>query len=134
MRKMLSALVAGLAVAGGATAIAGAAQAQPYGYYDNSGDYAYRYAPPREYDGSGRYVPYSYYNGYDGYSYAPATGEASAAIGTAMAAAALGHTPYDEYGADPNGVVAPDGHQIKCKLVDDWNDYANRYVKHRVCW
>ena len=134
MRKMLSALAAALAVAGGAAAIAGAAQAQPYGYYDNSGDYAYRYAPPREYDGSGRYKPYSYYNGYDGYDYAPTTPEASAAIGAAMATAALGHTPYDQYGADPNGVVAPDGHQIKCKLVDEWNDYADRYVKRRVCW
>jgi hypothetical protein len=134
MRKLPRALAVSLAAAG-AAAIAGAGQAQPYGDYTGHGaDYAYRYAPPQQYDGSGRYLPYSYYNGYDGYNYAPTTPEASAAVGAAMAAAALGHAPYDRYGPDPNGVVAPDGHQIKCKLVSDWNDYYSRYVKHRVCW
>lgn len=127
MRNSLGAAILALAVAG-------VAQAQPYGDYTGRGaEYGYRYAPPRAYDGAGRYLPYSYYNGYDGYDYPPATPEAGAALAAAMAAAALGHAPYDEYGPDPNGAVAPDGHQIKCKLVSDWSDYYSRYVRRRVC-
>ena len=138
MRKLLSGLVAGLAVAGGAAAIAGAAQAQPYGYYaPGSADYGYRYEPPRAYDGYGGYTPYTYYNGYDGYQgqggYAAPVGQSDAALGAAMASA-VGHPVYDRYGPDPNGLLAPDGHQLKCKLMDTWDDYRHAYVLRRRCW
>ena len=43
-----------------------------------------------------------------------------------------GHPAYDQYGPDPNGTRAPDGHRIKCKLVDGWNDYG-QYVRRRAC-
>ena len=33
--------------------------------------------------------------------------------------------PFDRYGPDPNGMIAPDGHRIKCKLQDD---YGYRYA------
>jgi hypothetical protein len=45
-----------------------------------------------------------------------------------------GHPAYDEYGPDPNGLRAPDGHRIKCKLMDQWDDYAGQYVRRRNCW
>jgi hypothetical protein len=45
-----------------------------------------------------------------------------------------GHPAYDQYGTDPNGLRAPDGHRIKCKLVDQWDGYLGRYVRQRVCW
>lgn len=135
MRKMLSAVVAGLAVAGGAAAIAGAAQAQPYGYYPAPGGYGYRYDPPRVYDSDGRYTTYSYYNGYGAYDGAAgAAGVAGALLGAAIAPEILGHAPYDRYGPDPNGMVAPDGHQIKCKLVDTYDGYYGRYMTRRECW
>jgi len=143
MRKMLSAraagvVAAGLMAAGGAAATAGAAKAQPTGYYPAPGAYAYRYDPPRAYDANGDYTGQTYGDGYDGYDAygdaAAAAGDTGAALGAAVAAATLGHAPYDQYGPDPNGAVAPDGHQLKCKLVQDWNDYADRYVTRRVCW
>lgn len=143
MRRMLSALVAGLAVAGGAAAFTGGAQAQPYGYYGAPGYYGYRYDPPRTYGPTGAYTPYNYYNGYDGYNgYGGYSGydgyggygAAGSVLGAALAPEILGHAPYDEYGPDPNGLVAPDGHQIKCKLIDNWDSYRNAYVKRRQCW
>lgn len=129
MRKMLSALVAGLAVAGGAAAIAGAAQAQPYGYYPAPGYYGYRYEPPRTYDAEGRYTPYTYENGYGS---EPAL--AGVLLGSVLAPDVAGHAPYDQYGPDLNGMVATDGHAIKCKLVDTWSDRYGRYMKRRECW
>jgi hypothetical protein len=45
-----------------------------------------------------------------------------------------GHPAYDEYGPDPNGLRAPDGHRIKCKLVDQWDDDYGQYVRRRNCW
>jgi hypothetical protein len=44
-----------------------------------------------------------------------------------------GHPAYDQYGPDPNGTRAPDGHRIKCKLVDEWNAYG-QYIRRRACW
>jgi hypothetical protein len=41
--------------------------------------------------------------------------------------------PYDRFGPDPNGMIAPDGHVIKCKLRDTWSDRVDRYVTRRVC-
>jgi hypothetical protein len=45
-----------------------------------------------------------------------------------------GDVPYDAYGPDPNGMIAADGHRLKCKLRDDWDDRYDRYVTHRVCY
>jgi hypothetical protein len=45
-----------------------------------------------------------------------------------------GHPAYDQYGPDPNGTRAPDGHRLKCKLVTQWDDYYGQYVRRRACW
>lgn len=45
-----------------------------------------------------------------------------------------GHPAYDQYGPDPNGLRAPDGHRLKCKLVDEWNGYYGQYIRRRACW
>ena len=45
-----------------------------------------------------------------------------------------GHPAYDQFGPDPNGVRAPDGHRLKCKLVDQWDGYAGQYIRRRMCW
>ena len=45
-----------------------------------------------------------------------------------------GHPAYDEFGPDPNGTRAPDGHRIKCKLQDEWDGYLGQYVRRRNCW
>jgi len=143
MRKTLCALVAGLAVAGGAAVIAGAAAAQPYGYYVAPGYYGYRYAPPRVYDYDGRYTPYGYYNGYSGsYGsgyfgnsyYGSSAGLAGALLGAVIAPEVLGRAPSDQYGPDPNGMIAPDGHRIKCKLRNAYDSYSGGYVTRRECW
>ncbi len=127
MRKMLCAMAAGLA------AIAAAARGQPTGYYPGpNASYAYRYAPPRAYGPSGDYTPETYYSGYD--TYYGQEGRWVAPPGAAAAEAAIEHAPRDAYGPDPNGLVAPDGHRIKCKLVGDWSSYAGRHVTRRECW
>lgn len=131
MRMLIGAAVAALAVAG-------AAAAQPYGYYPTpDADYAYRYQPPLGYDADGNYVPgYRYYNGYDGYHHDDVNGAAAlgAAIGQALGGDVdYGHPAYDRYGPDPNGTIAPDGHRIKCKLVEGWDAYG-RWGRHRECW
>jgi hypothetical protein len=130
MRKTLTALGAGLAVLAGAAALGGAAHAQPYGYYRGYGDYAYRYAPPVIYGYDGRYTPYAFYNGYD---------YAGIAVGGAQLGSTMGYvyapgTPYDRYGPDPNGMMAPDGHRIKCKLTTFYDGLYGRYVTRRECW
>jgi hypothetical protein len=132
MRKMLTAAVASLAVAGAAAVIAGAAQAQPYGYYTSDGYYAYRYDPPRAYDAYGNYLPYGYYNGYNGYTTDTALG--AAILGAVIAPSIVGHAPVDRFGPDPNGMVATDGHVIKCKLVTGYDSYLGRYGTRRECW
>jgi hypothetical protein len=137
MRKMLIAAAAGLAVAGGASAVSGAAQAQPYGYYTGNGYYGYRYDPPRAYGYDGRYTPYGYYNGYTPYgttAYSGSAGLAGALLGAVIAPEVLGHAPYDQYGPDPNGMIAPDGHRIKCKLMDSYDSYYGQYRTRRECW
>jgi len=41
--------------------------------------------------------------------------------------------PYDRFGPDPNGMIAADGHRIKCKLQDTYSYRFDRYVTRRVC-
>jgi hypothetical protein len=114
-----------------ATALAGAAHAQVTGYYPGSdASYAYRYVPPIAYGASGDYTPNTYYTGYDAYN--DQDGYYVVMPDAAMAEAALEHARRDAYGPDPNGVLAPDGHRIKCKLVTD--DRYGWPMKHRVCW
>jgi hypothetical protein len=122
MRNLLFAAVAGATVLGGAFA-AQSVQAQPYdGYYDR----AYHYdSYGRRYfeDAYGRhYVEAPRYYDEDGI-----------AVGGAVLGPAMRDVPYDRYGPDPNGLVASDGHRIKCKLQDDYNYRLGRYVTRRVC-
>ena len=121
MRKLLVAAAAVASAFGGAM-IAQAVQAQPYGYYAP----APVYAPGYRYDEFGR--PY-FDDGYRPGYVAPLAG---AVLGPPLADA-FARVPFDRYGPDPNGMIAADGHRIKCKLTDDWDSRVDRYVTHRVC-
>jgi hypothetical protein len=120
MRKLLFAAAAGATVLGGAM-IAGAVQAQPY-YVAPAPAYVAP-GPAYHYDAYGRLV-------YDPAYGAPVVG--GAVIGPPLAGA-VGAVPFDRYGPDPNGMIAADGHKIKCKLTDDYDDRFGRYMTHRVC-
>ena len=131
MRKMLSAAVIGLTALGGAV-IAGGAQAQPYGYYSP--------APYGYYD-NGYYrapAPAPYYNGYyatPSYSYSDGAGLAGALIGSLLGPSYVGPAvPVDRYGPDPNGMIAPDGHRIKCKLRTGYDSRWGGYHTYRQCY
>lgn len=132
MRKMMGAALIGLTVAGGAV-IAGTASAQPYGYY---------YAPAPGYYDNGYYrsSPTPYYNGYNGYygngyyDNNPA-GVAGALIGSLLGGGSYpAGVPVDRFGPDPNGMIAPDGHRIKCKLRSGYDNRIGRYHTFRECW
>jgi len=122
MRKMLGAAVIGLTALGGAV-IASGAQAQPYGYY----------SPPAGYYDNGYYRPAPAYNGY---YRTPAYGDpaalAGALIGSVVDPAYGRGVRVDRFGADPNGMIAPDGHRIKCKLRTGSDSYG-RYRTFREC-
>jgi len=127
MRTMMSAAVIGLTALGGAV-IAGGAQAQPYGYYAP--------APSGYYD-HGYYHSTAPYNGYYqaptyGYYNEPGAALAGALIGSVIGPAYGSAVPVDRYGPDPNGMIAPDGHRIKCKLRTSY-DYG-RYRTYRQCY
>lgn len=130
MRKMLGAALLGLTVAGGAV-IASTAQAQPYGYY----------APAPGYYDHGYYVgPAPVAPVVPAYPAPIYDDQAAAAAASAALGAAIGGyvmTPamrVDQYGPDPNGMIAPDGHRIKCKLRSDWDDQTDHYMTRRECW
>jgi hypothetical protein len=122
MRKLLLAAAAGATALGGVM-IAQAVQAQPY-YVAPAPVYA---APPAgyHYDAYGRLV-------YDPAYVAPPV-VAGAVLGPPLAAIGAA-VPFDQYGPDPNGMIAADGHKIKCKLTDDWDGRFDRYMTHRVCY
>lgn len=123
MRNLLYAAAAAATALGGAT-IASAVHAQPYGYYAPAPAYV---APGYRYDEFGR--PY-YDDGYRRPAYvAPLAGSV---LGPALADG-YARVPVDRYGPDPNGMIAADGHRIKCKLQDDWSDRYDRYMTRRVC-
>jgi hypothetical protein len=119
MRKLMLAAAAAVTAVGG-VAIAETVQAQPY-YV------APAYVPPAgyHYDAYGRLV-------YDPAYVAPPV-VAGAVIGPPVAAVGAA-MPFDQYGPDPNGMIAADGHKIKCKLQDDYDGRFDRYMTHRVCW
>ncbi|HEY0436773.1 MAG TPA: hypothetical protein VGC92_09045 [Phenylobacterium sp.] len=122
MRNLLLAAAAGAAALGGA-AIAPAVHAQPYDYYRP----APAYEPAYRYDDYGRRYDYdeAYRPGY-------AAPMAGAVIGSTIYDT-YGRVPVDRFGPDPNGMIAPDGHRIKCKLRDTWDDRFDRYMTRRVC-
>jgi len=125
MRKLLFAAAAGATVLGGAM-IAQTAQAQPYGYYE-------RVVPGYHYDTYGRrYFEDAYGRHYvdtvPRYDY-----DDDVALGGAVLGSVLGEVPYDRYGPDPNGMIARDGHRIKCKLTDSYDYRIGRYLTRRVC-
>lgn len=127
MRKLLVAAAAGASVLGGAM-IAQTAQAQPYGYYEG-------YAPVYHYDSYGRrYFEDRYGRHYVGDVAPRYDDDDDVVLGGALLGAVLGDVPYDRFGPDPNGMIARDGHRIKCKLMDDWNSRLDRYVTRRVCY
>jgi hypothetical protein len=119
MRKLLFAAAAVASALGGAM-IAQSVQAQPY--YVPAPAYV---APGYHYDDFGRLV---YDPGYRPTYVAPLAGSV---LGPPLADA-YARVPFDRYGADPNGMVAADGHVIKCKLTDDW-DGRYGYHTRRVC-
>ncbi|HEV2531366.1 hypothetical protein [Phenylobacterium sp.] len=125
MRKMLGAAVIGLTAIGGAVIVSGA-QAQPYGYYS---------PPPAGYYDNGYYHPAPTYNGYytaPAYGYNDPAAVAGALIGSVIAPAYGSAVPVDRFGPDPNGMIAPDGHRIKCKLRTGYTTYG-RYRTFREC-
>jgi hypothetical protein len=126
MRKLIFAAVAGATVLSGAM-IAQGAQAQRYGYYE-------RVVPAYHYDSYGR----RYFEDRYGRHYVDEVApryydDDGVAVGGALLGAALGDVPYDRYGPDPNGMIARDGHRIKCKLTSDYG-YNGRYMTRRVCY
>lgn len=129
MRKMLGAAAIGLTALGGAV-IAGSAQAQPYGYYQPAPGYYdngyWRPAPaPAPYYNNGYYANPGYDSG---------AGLAGALIGSLIGPGYASNVPVDRYGPDPNGMIAPDGHRIKCKLRSGYDDRYGRYHTYRQCW
>ncbi len=122
MRKLILAAVAGGTLISGAAMVQTAA-AQAYVVYPP----ARVVEPGYRYDAYGR----PYYD--DGYRAAPGYyAEGGAVLGSALADG-YARVPYDRYGPDPNGMIAPDGHRIKCKLTDDHDYRAGRYMTRRVC-
>jgi len=122
MRKLLLAAMAGGTVLGGAM-IAQTVTAQPYGYY----------APVYHFDSYGRrYFDDAYGRHYvdSDRDYYDAPALAGSVLGPALVEG-YARVPYDRYGPDPNGMIAPDGHRIKCKLTDAYDGY--RYRTRRVC-
>jgi hypothetical protein len=122
MRKLLLAGVAGATLLGAAL-IAQSASAQPYIIYPAGPSVV---EPGYRYDAYGR--PY-YDDGYRAPAYVP---EAGSVLGPALVEG-YASVPYDRYGPDPNGMIAADGHRIKCKLADDYDDYDGRYQTRRIC-
>ena len=127
MRKLVLAAVAGASVLSGAM-IAQGVQAQPYGYYE-------RVTPAYHYDSYGRRYFEDRYGRHYVERVAPRydDDDDGPVVGAAVLGSVLGEVPYDRYGPDPNGMIARDGHRIKCKLTDDWSSRLDRYVTRRVC-
>ena len=121
MRKLLVAATAAAGVLGGAM-IAQGVQAQPYGYYAPRAVLE----PGYRYDEFGR----PYYD--DGYRPGYAAPLAGSVLGPPLADV-YGRVPVDRYGPDPNGMIAADGHRIKCKLTAGYDSRIDRYVTRRVC-
>src|SRR4051812_29135038 len=124
MRKLITAALAGATFAGG-FAVAGTANAQ---YYDRYGNYHRSYAdeyyrvPPPAQD--------PYYYGRRGGS-----ADALSVLGSVLGLddGYMARVPVDRYGPNPHGLIAPDGHRIRCKLRSGYDSYYRGYVKQRTC-
>jgi hypothetical protein len=121
MRKLTMAALAGVMVAGGALA---SCASDPYydGYSVSS---------------MGRYDPYydrSYYGPVyrPGYAYDPGAGLAASVLGSLLGTG-YADVPHDRYGPNPHGMIAPDGHRIRCSLRRSYDRMYNAYVTRRVC-
>ena len=125
MHRLIKIALASVAIVGGAS-LAQGAQAQSYGDYRyNDGYYSRNYAPG-----------YDYYRGEPSYV-APGYDSSAAAAG-AVIGSMLGIDPayggrYDRYGYDPNGMIAADGHRVKCKIRTLWDAHYGRYIERRFC-
>ncbi|HEY8572138.1 hypothetical protein [Phenylobacterium sp.] len=111
---------------------------QPYGYTQ---PYAQPYAQPYGYN-----QPYAYNQPYSSYGSNNGLSAGLAVLGSlfGLNTSALSYngygynTPYgavpvDQYGPDPNGMIAPDGHRIKCKLRRSYDSYYRQTVTRREC-
>ena len=119
MRTLLVAALAGASALGGVM-VAQTTAAQPY--------YA---APARVYEPGYRYDEFGrpYYD--DGYRPGYYV-EGGSVVGPALVEG-YARVPVDRFGPDPNGMIAADGHRIKCKLTDDYSARLGHYYTHRVC-
>ena len=118
MRKLAWAALAGVMAAGGLAACA----SDPY--YD--GYSVSRYDP--------YYDRYYYGPAYrPGYAYDPGAGLAASVLGSLLGTGYAADVPYDRYGPNPHGMIAPDGHRIRCSLRRTYDRGFNAYVTRRVC-
>ena len=128
MRKLTIAALAGLTIAGG-LGLATSGSAQPYRYYSPY-DHSWHYTYDRD-----RYERYRYrYHDRD-------DDDAGAALAGAVLGSLLGsdtgyydRAPVDRFGPNPAGMIAPDGHRIRCRLRTNWDSYRDAYVTRRACW
>jgi hypothetical protein len=118
MRKLTLAALAGVTVAG--AALAGCAS-DPY--YDS---YAWNRTDP--------YYDQAYYGPVyrPGYVYAPGTVGASV-LGSLLGAYDYAAVPYDQFGPNPDGLRAVDGHRIRCTLRTRYDSFYNARVTRREC-
>jgi hypothetical protein len=117
MRTLTLAALAGLTLAGGA--LAGCAT------YDD--DYAWN---TRD----------AYYaQGYYGPVYHPGYVYDSSSIGASVLGSLFGGAydyatvPADQFGPNPDGLIAADGHRIRCDLRTRYDSYYNARVTRRYC-
>lgn len=126
MRKLTIAALAGLTIAGG-LGLATSGSAQPYRYYSPY-DHSWHYTYDRD-----RYDTYRDRDRYD-------DDDAGSALAGAVLGSLLGgagyydSAPVDRYGPDPSGMIAPDGHRIRCHMRTHWDNYRDAYVTRRTCW
>ena len=135
MRTIMSAAVIGLTALGSAVVVGGA-QAQPYGYYQSapSGYYDHGYYRSAPTYNNGYYAPPPSYGYYDNNSGAGLAGALiGSLIGPSYGNGYQNSVPVDRFGPDPNGMIAPDGHRIKCKLRTGYDSYG-RYTRMRECY
>ncbi|MBW8815798.1 MAG: hypothetical protein JF588_20460 [Caulobacterales bacterium] len=130
MRKLAIAALAGLTIAGG-LGMATSGSAQPYRYYSPY-DHSWHYTHDRD-----RYDAYRDRDrDDDGYRDRDGAALAGAVLGSLLGSDTgfYDRAPVDRFGPDPNGMIAPDGHRIKCRLRTNWDTYRDAYVTRRVCW
>lgn len=130
MRKLTLAALAGLTIAG-----AGLAGCASDPYYDGPSS---RYASNRY--AANRYDPY-YDSGYYGPAYRPGYTYDNSAGSVALSVLGsllgtrddYGRVPVDQFGPNPDGMIGPDGHRIRCRLKTSYDSYYRQRITRRVC-